>query len=366
MGFGFRKSIKIAPGIRLNVSHRGVGASVGVKGLRYSANTYSGSRVSASIPGTGIYYSTAVGTRQYKTNAYSKRSELRKMEKELQKMEELAQAKYEVDVFENQLEMIKSIHKECDMEFDWARIKTYPAPFNKGEMGPKEKEALRKVQDYKSGFFKKLFGTAEKERLLLEKQVEEAKKEDISDYESWEKLIATATKISNGDIDEYIEVIKELAPLDDLSDFGSGFEINVEHPDYVEVEFDVQSSDIIPSVQKSLTKTGKLSVKEMPKSRFYELYQDYVCSCVLRIARDMFAILPIKHIYIHAMDEWLDSSTGVNRKDTILSVKIDRATLQSLNFDLIDCSDSMINFQHHMKFNKTKGFQPVEKIFSGE
>jgi Protein of unknown function (DUF4236) len=39
MGFFFRKSVKIAPGIRLNVSKRGLGLSGGVRGARVSANT---------------------------------------------------------------------------------------------------------------------------------------------------------------------------------------------------------------------------------------------------------------------------------------------------------------------------------------
>lgn len=34
MGWGFRKSFKIAPGVRLNLSKRDIGASVGVKVAR--------------------------------------------------------------------------------------------------------------------------------------------------------------------------------------------------------------------------------------------------------------------------------------------------------------------------------------------
>jgi uncharacterized protein DUF4236 len=39
VGLFFRKSKKIAPGVRLNVSKRGVGLSAGIKGARVSANT---------------------------------------------------------------------------------------------------------------------------------------------------------------------------------------------------------------------------------------------------------------------------------------------------------------------------------------
>lgn len=38
MGFRIRKSFKIAPGIKLNLSKKGLGMSAGVKGLRVNSN----------------------------------------------------------------------------------------------------------------------------------------------------------------------------------------------------------------------------------------------------------------------------------------------------------------------------------------
>ena len=57
MGFRFRKSQKVGP-FRINMSQKGIGWSVGVKGLRYTKKAGGGSRVTASIPGTGISYVT--------------------------------------------------------------------------------------------------------------------------------------------------------------------------------------------------------------------------------------------------------------------------------------------------------------------
>ena len=39
MAWGFRKSMKLAPGVRLNLSRRGVGVSGGPRGAKMSANT---------------------------------------------------------------------------------------------------------------------------------------------------------------------------------------------------------------------------------------------------------------------------------------------------------------------------------------
>jgi hypothetical protein len=55
MAWGFRKSKRLLPGVRLNIGKRGASVRVGGKGLGYTTGT-SGSRVSASIPGTGLSY----------------------------------------------------------------------------------------------------------------------------------------------------------------------------------------------------------------------------------------------------------------------------------------------------------------------
>ncbi len=56
MGFRFRKSFKIAPGIRLNMSKSGIGMSAGVKGFRVTKRADGRVQRTTSIPGTGISY----------------------------------------------------------------------------------------------------------------------------------------------------------------------------------------------------------------------------------------------------------------------------------------------------------------------
>lgn len=58
MGFRFRKSINLGGGFRVNLSKSGVGYSWGTKGFRVTKTSKGRSRVTTSIPGTGISYST--------------------------------------------------------------------------------------------------------------------------------------------------------------------------------------------------------------------------------------------------------------------------------------------------------------------
>lgn len=62
MGIRFRKSIKLGGGTKLNLSKSGVGISTGVKGFRVSKNTSGRSRVTASLPGTGLSYTKEYGS----------------------------------------------------------------------------------------------------------------------------------------------------------------------------------------------------------------------------------------------------------------------------------------------------------------
>lgn len=62
MGIKFRKSINLGGGTKLNLSKSGVGLSTGVKGFRVSKNTSGRSRVTASLPGTGLSYTKEYGS----------------------------------------------------------------------------------------------------------------------------------------------------------------------------------------------------------------------------------------------------------------------------------------------------------------
>ena len=55
MGFRFRRSIRILPGIRLNVGKRGASVSMGVRGAHVTLGP-KGARTTLGVPGTGLSY----------------------------------------------------------------------------------------------------------------------------------------------------------------------------------------------------------------------------------------------------------------------------------------------------------------------
>lgn len=59
MGFRFHKSIRIAPGLRLNLSKSGLSASLGRPGATVNIGRR-GVQGSAGIPGTGLSYRSRI------------------------------------------------------------------------------------------------------------------------------------------------------------------------------------------------------------------------------------------------------------------------------------------------------------------
>ncbi|MER9524110.1 DUF4236 domain-containing protein [Mesorhizobium sp. M0292] len=59
MSFRFRRSFKIAPGLRLNVGRKSLSVRAGIKGFGLTSGT-AGSRISGGIPGTGLSYTKSM------------------------------------------------------------------------------------------------------------------------------------------------------------------------------------------------------------------------------------------------------------------------------------------------------------------
>lgn len=59
MGLRFRKSLKIAPGIKLNLNKKSASVTFGGKGLHHTVSTSGKKTSTVGVPGTGISYSTA-------------------------------------------------------------------------------------------------------------------------------------------------------------------------------------------------------------------------------------------------------------------------------------------------------------------
>ena len=69
MGLRFRKSIKIAPGVKLNINKKSCSVTVGKRGAHYTINSKGKHTASVGIPGTGLSYThTSSGSKKNLSN----------------------------------------------------------------------------------------------------------------------------------------------------------------------------------------------------------------------------------------------------------------------------------------------------------
>jgi hypothetical protein len=108
-----------------------------------------------------------------------------------------------------------------------------------------------------------------------------------------------------------------------------------------------------------------VSKKNMAAGKYWALYQDHVCSAGLRVARELFALLPIKVVFVHTYADAVDTATGHAAHVPIVSVAFEREKFGRLNFEALDASDAVGGFGGVMKFKKTSGFGKVEVLVPG-
>lgn len=322
MGFRFKKSISLVPGIKLNLGKTGMSISAGMPGFRKTFHTSGRVTTSIGIPGTGLYYVDTQNPKKQSDQDFCQsnvgrakgiESELRKniLDKnsscersetcpEREKNVSSSSAQFEHQAVSVSLEMVqlnaealRSIHKTSDDSIDWTEVLVSPLP-----------------------------------------------PDDTYNQDMWAYYHSMADKVLSGDIDSYLQLIYDVNPLEDLLLYGGRFQFGTDDPCKIEVEFTVNTDAL------------DLAKNKMDPVEYNNLLKDYVCSVCIRIARDMFALLPVVHTMVHAL---MDGQT-------IVSVNFDRERLSKIKFGYIDPSDVFSLFQHNMRFDNRFGFCPVTNL----
>lgn len=292
--------------------------------------------------------------------------------KDQQRIEEIENAQQAVYDWENYVEILQSVHKNCTEPIYWIQIENAEKPIEPIFEPKSEIIAKNKLDNFKPSFLDKLFGSTQKKVNRLNDFLELAQTKDQKEYDAnyteyldelnnWQELQEISTGIKNREADFYKKALQYFDPFSDIGELGTRISFNFEQ-NHIDIDLHVNSLDVIPDYELKQTSTGKLSKKNMPKTRFNELYQDHVCSASMRIAREVFAYLPIDYARINAIAKIVNTKTGYLEEQPILSVIFPPETIDSLNLEAIDPSDSMQNFVHNMNFSKTKGFSVVEKV----
>ena len=282
------------------------------------------------------------------------------------KQQMIADAADAVSDWEAYIDDLLSIHTNLADEINWASLADTPPPAKPLRRTDREDKARAELAAFKPSLISKVVGGTEKSRQRLASAIEAAADQDEQSYKNecdayeialreWQADTDVARRLNAGDEAAIIEVIEEYQVLNKEARLGRSINFAV-LDGQVHATVLVHADDIVPSFRRKQLASGKLSESKMPVGQFNELYQDYVCSVALKVAGDLFRILPQREVYVTCEAELLDTATGYQKPTPILSVQFVQDTFMRLNLRQIDPSDSMQNFNHVMRFTKTKGF----------
>lgn len=319
MGLRYRKSVTLCKGVRLNFGLHGMSVTTGTRGFHNTYNFGTGRRTtSVGIPGTGLSYVTTSGGNR--TNHVNRTNGLTHRQPQ--------NSNYEYppnDAFVQSVEYAAQNESQEEAVPDDAFLMKQP---------------LKPAEIISTNQLTSIHYKADSTIDWTEVLIQDTPPVDCDDEAFWMYCHEKAYEVLNGNIDTYLQIIQDVGPLDDLLDYGFGFECGTDNSNMMAVEFQTKEDQIMPSKNS------------MSQREYNDLLQDYICSCTIRIARDIFALLPIAKVIVHA-------DLGGR---TILSVRFDRRSFMKMKFQGTDASDVVVKYQHNMNYNSEQGFCEVDRI----
>jgi hypothetical protein len=311
--------------------------------------------------------------RRAERDAVRRQKELARQRQRYEKMALLEQAEWDAQEYASHVDVLRSLHRDCGPGWDWRGIAGAPPPVEPARQDTNVARATLALEAFRPTILDRILGRTERKQAELRASIDHARELDAREYASalrdheerlaqWAESRELANAILTGDPEAWLAGLEQSGMFEEIDALGSRIVFGVHEHGPPEAEIHVNTDDVIPREERTLLQSGRLSVKKMPAGKFNELYQDYVCGCVLRIAREVFALLPLEGVIVTAVADVLDTSTGHVGEQPILSVAFPRAGLERLNFDALDPSDAVKGFLHRMSFKKTTGFAPVERI----
>jgi hypothetical protein len=290
--------------------------------------------------------------------------------KEQQKIETYENAISALKAWENYLDGLMAIHIDLADSIDWTQILSSKRPIEPTRTTVKADEAQLKIESFKPSMFNVFKGGSQKIRSKLEIDLEVAIKADEGAYHSklddferdlveWYEDRALAKKILDNDLDAQKGVLDEYLNGSLRENIGTSIEFEISSTG-IHVQPNIHGDQIVPKFRRKILASGKLSETPMPAAQFNELYQDYVASVALKMAGDIFHVLPVSQVWVTCKTEILNKATGHIENTPILSVQFVRSTFQRINLETIDTSDCLALFNHRMSFTKKSGFSAIE------
>jgi hypothetical protein len=398
MGIRFRKRIRLAPGIHLNVSGSGLSLSAGPRGASMTFGGRGGTYMNAGIPGSGLYMRERVGgsasratssrtsssrdtvtmpikitlegdgTITFKDQAGNLLDErLVKQAKEQQKEAIQGLMQGVCDEINGHLEALEHIHHATPSP-DEHLIYT-PVPFEE----PRPVEPVPRKYGILAKFFASKRAPIDREnanaqaayrtclqdwtQLLLQHEARELARKVLIEEKVRTELPAMEIVLEESLMD--IVWPRETALSSEFRDDGRVVMIDVDLPEIEE----------LPRKTAAVPARGyKLSIKELPVTRHQQLYMRHVHGIGFRIIGEAFYVLPkAEEVVLSGYSQRPDKSTGEIQDQYLYSVRVNRRDWAGINFanlDDVDPVEALGRFDIRREVTKTglfKGIVPFDE-----
>lgn len=387
MGFRFSKRITIIPGVRLNISGKGVSTSIGPRGLSMTMGR-NGTFLNAGLPGTGLSYrhrldgarqgrpSTAFDPQGYAGSIKIKveddgtllitDEEGNDLPPALVRWAKSEQAEAIQELLEKAAEKVNQ-----DLEACLGVHLATPRPGSSPILPPpfSEEPPVMPVPA-SSGMMDRLFrgGKLEADRQRAEAQY----KQDLTDWEAArdaheaevdaiQKAFKLAAKGFSAQMEKALDYVlsgiawpKETIVAYEFSHDATGVALDVDLPD----------EDEIPRRRAEARGNGKLSFKNRSDA---QVRRDFVCLCyasLFRVVGEVFALLPaIDRCLVSGYLQRPNAATGRVDEPYIMSVLVTRAEWETLDFyrlDNIDPAATLNSFGATVSLDRSSRFREIE------
>lgn len=371
MALRFRKSIKIAPGVRMNIGKKGL-TSLGVGKMNFGKR---GVHQNFNIPGTGIsYQAQIVGRSSKSTNRPSQKSKAPNYStlpvtlKLADDGSVLFLDNKGKPLPENVTQLAKRQQKETIIEWLEEQAEEYnndvgeiigihlTTPSPDGDIilnSPPEKPNL-----VESGFASKFIGKLKEKNEEKNRNLEKAFEESLRKWKQADHLLRTDANVMS-------EVLANaLGSLDWPRETVISFEI-AEDGTTVLLDIDLPEIEDIPD-QEAVVNRSQLRLvykKRTDKSMRLD-YLTHIHAIGFRIVGDVFAYLPsITNVTVSGYSQRMNKATGHIDNEYLYSARIARSVWKKLNFKnlrAIDVVDSFNLFELRRKVTSTGIIAPIE------
>lgn len=400
MGFRFRKTISIIPGVRVNLSNGTPSLSVGPRGASVTFGSR-GTYANLGVPGTGLSYRTRLDRSARSRTGGSTQSDpaLR------HSLEE------EVLALMSAVNAINNIHELTPDPSTGATLAELESYYLQNLMAPfqipapvrpiKPENQPAPVQPGKNegvGFLGKLFESesarnarhaenllrwereladTERENRLQQQRYQQQRAVWAEQYANWQhEAKEHAIKMDEYQANAQQQFLSDSAWFESvLSEVLSqtewpretlvAFEVKPEQS-VVMLDVDLPEIEDMPDKIYSVNARGtEITEKAMSQKAQRENYARHVHGCLLRLAGIAFHALPFDTVIISGFTQRVSKRTGYLEDEYIISCRCNRQAIEKLNFmgiENVDPVEALNNYTVIRKMSSTFIFQPIEPL----